>query len=199
MALHCPLSPNAISLLALFVTLAAAAILARGAVNPVMFLVAPPVVALGGLLDAFDGIVARVQNRTSRFGDFLDHLFDRIADVALLGGWCIGANIRLDLALFTLSCIILFGYLGTQIEASFGKRTYEGTGRGEYVLTLLTLPMIAYIVVTTGLQTVRIGPLTINELVTALFALSAVLALFQRLRLAARYAREASSESGKSS
>ena len=34
----------------------------------------------GGLFDALDGIVARVQNKTTRFGAFLDSVLDRYSD-----------------------------------------------------------------------------------------------------------------------
>jgi len=178
----------------LFITLGAAVIMSRGARIPWMFLLAPPLVAVGGLLDAFDGIVARVQNRTSRLGDFLDHVFDRIVDVGLLAGWWVGARIRPDLALFTLACVTLFGYLGTQIEATFGVRTYEGTGRGEYVIALVVLPMIGYINATTSLSVLRLGALSLPECATMLLTVATVLALVQRFRLALRLARSMEDE-----
>ena len=37
----------------------------------------------GGLFDALDGIVARVQNKTTRFGAFLDSVLDRYSDAFL--------------------------------------------------------------------------------------------------------------------
>ena len=66
MALRSPLSPNAISFCALLLNLIAAALLYER-----FFLIAIFVIAIGGLADAFDGIVARVQAKESRFGDFL--------------------------------------------------------------------------------------------------------------------------------
>ena len=75
MARWSPLTPNAISLLALLLNvMGAVALYAR------WFLVAIAFIAAGGLLDAFDGLVARTQDKQSRFGDFLDHGLDRISD-----------------------------------------------------------------------------------------------------------------------
>src|SRR6059058_2532431 len=68
-----PLSPNAITLLALAINLVGAACLALGARRPSLFLAAIVLIAVGGLADALDGIVARARNQTSRYGDFLDH------------------------------------------------------------------------------------------------------------------------------
>src|SRR5688572_13539329 len=88
-ARRCPLSPNAISLVALALNATAAVLLYRRE-----FLLAIVFLVVGGLADAFDGIVARVQNKASRFGDFLDHFADRVSDVFLLTGWLLGSGVR---------------------------------------------------------------------------------------------------------
>ena len=41
---------------------------------------------LAGLCDLLDGPVARIQNRVSIFGGFLDSIFDRYADLILFLG-----------------------------------------------------------------------------------------------------------------
>ncbi len=41
------------------------------------------IILLGGLFDMLDGIVARVNNRATRFGAFLDSLLDRYSDAFL--------------------------------------------------------------------------------------------------------------------
>src|SRR5258706_6927898 len=73
MARWMPLSPNAITLIALFLNIVAGICLAFGARRPALFLVAIVFIAISGIADALDGIVARVQEKSSRFCDFLDH------------------------------------------------------------------------------------------------------------------------------
>jgi phosphatidylglycerophosphate synthase len=44
------------------------------------------VIGIGSLLDMFDGVVARVQGKESRFGAFLDSVLDRYADAFIFLG-----------------------------------------------------------------------------------------------------------------
>ena len=96
--------------------------------------------------------MARVQNKTSRFGDFLDHCADRAGDTLLAACWLIGNNVRQPLAMAGIIMTMLNGYIGTQIEATYGERSYESIGRGEFVLGIIVLPIISYILFTNGWQ-----------------------------------------------
>ena len=185
-----PLSPNAISVIALALILSASLCLALAGNRPILFLAALPLIALGGLLDAFDGIVARAQHRSSRLGDFLDHTFDRIADLSLVVGWTLGSGVRKEIALGTLMLVSLHGYLGTQLEASFGRRNYEGTGRGEFVLVLVILPILGWILSRLELLGTPYWHLTIAEWVTMLLAAGAMQGIISRLRSGVAISRE---------
>src|SRR6266496_2790162 len=89
-----PFSPNAITILALLINLAAATLLALGTAHPPFFLIAIALIAVGGFADALDGVVARLQKKETRFGDFLDHVCDRISDTALAACCIIGDRDR---------------------------------------------------------------------------------------------------------
>lgn len=180
-ARRCPLSPNAITVIALLLSLGAAALLYHR-----LFLWGMAVLALGGLADAFDGIVARVQGKTSRFGDFLDHFCDRISDVFLLSGWLLGSNVRTEIAIAGIVASVLNAYIGTQVEATYHQRNYESVGRGEFVLALVVFPIVSHILFTNGWQAVAAGGLTIPEWLTLMLVLGATLGIVQRLRLARR-------------
>ena len=177
----CPLSPNAVTILALLLQLGAATCLYRGA-----FLFAIPLVVIGGLADAFDGIVARVQQKESRFGDFLDHFADRVADLALAAGWMIGSGVREEIALPVLIAIALNGYIGTQIEATWKVREYDSIGRGEFVLALIVYPLVSHILASNGWSGIRGAGLTIAEWLAVAMALFAVLGIAQRFGKAKR-------------
>ncbi len=184
MARRCPLSPNAISLIALALNATAAVLLYRRE-----FLIAIVFLVVGGLADAFDGIVARVQNKTSRFGDFLDHFADRVSDVLLLTGWLLGSGVRPEIALLAVIAIMLNGYIGTQLEATWHERTYETVGRGEFVLALVVFPIVSHILFSNGWDAVAPAGLRIPEWMALLLTLGALLGIAQRLVLARRLDR----------
>ena len=181
MALRCPLSPNAVSLIALTLNVTAAVLLYRR-----QFLIAIVLLAVGGLADAFDGIVARVQNKTSRFGDFLDHFADRVSDVLILTGWLLGSGVRQEIALLAVIAITLNGYIGTQLEATWHERTYETVGRGEFVLALVVFPIVSHILFSNGWDATEMAGLRIPEWMALLLVLGALLGIAQRFVLARR-------------
>lgn len=183
MARRCVLSPNAISIVALALGLGAAALLVTR-----HFLLAIPVIVISGLADAFDGIVARVQQKESRFGDFLDHVADRIADTALAACWMIGNEVREPIVVIGVILVMLNGYIGTQIEATWNERSYESVGRGEFVLALIVFPIVSSVLFDNGWNTLRFGGFTIGELLTLLLILFALLGIVQRFAIARRHA-----------
>lgn len=184
LARRCPLSPNAVSLVALLLNVVAAVLL-----DGRWFLVAIIFIACGGLADAFDGVVARVQGKESRFGDFLDHFADRVSDVLLLAGWLLGNGVRTELAIAAIIAVLLNGYSGTQIEATWHERDYDSVGRGEFVLDLIVYPIVSHFLFAYGWNTTALGGLAIAEWMTVLLAAFAVLGIAQRFALARRMER----------
>ena len=184
-----PLSPNTISLIALSLNVVASVMLFHGRRDPRWFLVAIVFIVLGGLADALDGIVARVQNKTSRFGDFLDHCADRVSDTLLAICWLTGSGVRQSLVIAAVVGVMLNGYIGTQIEATFHERNYDSVGRGEFVLALIVYPIVSYILFTNGWAALRYAHLTIAEWLAVLMSLAAGFGIAQRCALALRLER----------
>jgi phosphatidylglycerophosphate synthase len=184
MAQRCPLSPNAITLLALALNVIAAGLLYKR-----QFIVAIVLLAVGGLADAFDGIVARVQGKSSTYGDFLDHFADRVSDVLLATGWLLGNGVRAEITIAVVIGVLLNGYIGTQIEASWHERNYDSVGRGEFVLALVVYPLVSYILARNGWDGLAPASFTIPEWMSFLLLAFAVLGIVQRFALAARLER----------
>src|SRR5438105_8965083 len=159
----CPLSPNAITVIALLINVAAAVLLAFGERWPANFLIAIVLITIAGFADALDGVVARLQQKETRFGDFLDHICDRISDTALAACWMIGNRVRETLVVAAVIVIMLNGYIGTQIEATFRERNYESLGRGEFVLALVVFPIVSFILFSNGWSSLQLGGATIAE------------------------------------
>lgn len=179
LARRCPLSPNAITLLALAVNIGAAYLLYRR-----FFLFAIVLVSIGGFADAFDGMVARVQQKTSRYGDFLDHFADRVSDTLLLTGWLLGNEVRIEIALGAVIAVMLNGYIGTQLEATWRQREYESLGRGEFVLGLIVYPAVSEILYANEWSTIAFGGLRIPEWMSLAIILFALLGIAQRIAIA---------------
>lgn len=77
-AKHIPLSPNALSIIGFLLTVLASFFLISD------LKLGGVIILLGGMFDVLDGVVARVNNKTSRFGAFLDSVLDRYSDALIL-------------------------------------------------------------------------------------------------------------------
>jgi archaetidylinositol phosphate synthase len=189
LAQRSPLSPNAITIIALVLNVVAAVCMYAGRARPALFFAALVFIALGGLCDAFDGIVARAQDKSSRFGDFLDHSADRVSDAAVAAGWMMGSGVRQELMIAAIILVGMNGYMGTQIEATYNQRNYETVGRGEFVLALIVFPIVSFILVTNGWSALRFGTMTIAEWLTIALIAFALFGIGQRIALATRLER----------
>lgn len=110
------LTPNAVTVLGLALTVAVAAIIAAGHTQ------------LGGVLlivtlafDAVDGTLARLMGSTSRFGAFLDSTLDRWAEVALYSAlvWLLlheGQDTGVLLATAAMATSLLVSYTRARAE-----------------------------------------------------------------------------------
>jgi archaetidylinositol phosphate synthase len=181
LARRCPLSPNTITWIALAINVAAAGLLWRR-----QFIVAIVLLIIGGLLDAFDGIVARVQEKQSRYGDFLDHFADRVSDLLLVTGWLLGNAVRIEITLALVIGVALNGYIGTQIEATWGERRYDTVGRGEFLLALVVYPIVSMILYDNGWESIAFGGLKTAEWMSIVLVAGATLGIAQRFVRALR-------------
>lgn len=181
LARRSPLSPNAITIIALLLNVIAAWLLYER-----RFLIALVLIAIGGLADAFDGIVARVQEKSSRYGDFLDHFCDRVSDLLIVIGWLLGNGVRVEIAMAVVLVVMLNGYIGTQIEATWHERNYDSVGRGEFVLALIVYPIVSSILFDNGWATTLHAGLRIAEWMSLVLLAFAILGIVQRFAVASR-------------
>lgn len=184
MARRVPLSPNVITLIALAINAGGAVLLYRR-----QFLLAIVLIAAGGVADLLDGLVARVQGKTSRFGDFLDHFCDRVSDVMLMTAWLLGNAVRVEIAMAAIIVIMLNGYLGTQLEATWHEREYDTLGRGEFVLGLIVFPIVSFILYDNGWDAIAYAGLRIPDWMSVALIAFSLLGIAQRLRLAGKLGR----------
>jgi len=184
-----PLSPNEVTLLALLLNAMACVAFLNGPRYPAAFLIALPLITVAGFADALDGLVARLQQKESRFGDFLDHVCDRISDTALAACWMIGNRVGEPLIIIGVIVIMLNGYIGTQMEATFGQRNYDSVGRGEFLLAIIVFPIVSFILGSNGWSELRFAGLRIAEWLSLALIAFALLGIVQRIALARRMER----------
>ncbi len=94
--------------------------------SPLLFLPVAVLIFFAGLFDVLDGEVARATHRSSVRGDFLDHVFDRYADLAIVLGIAASGFAIPILALLALASLLLTSYMGTQAQAVGQGRLYGG-------------------------------------------------------------------------
>lgn len=132
------LTPNALTLIGVGFMFGIGLVLAQG-----RFVLAAFLIAAAGAFDALDGGLARVTNRVTSFGAFLDSTMDRWAEAALYGGllwWYSGqGNQQLELMLVYATIIgsLLVSYTraraeGLGIDCKVGLFT-----RFERIMTLI--------------------------------------------------------------
>lgn len=103
-------------------------------------------VFLNGLFDAVDGKVAKMTDKASLRGDFLDHALDRYADIFIIGGIALSTWVRPSIGLLALIGVLLTSYMGTQAQAIGCKRDYSGIlGRADRLVLLMVFPIVQHI------------------------------------------------------
>ncbi|MEM0492640.1 MAG: CDP-alcohol phosphatidyltransferase family protein [Candidatus Thermoplasmatota archaeon] len=146
-------------------------------------------VFLNGMLDAFDGKVAKIKGKATPRGDFLDHALDRYADVFIIGGLALSNWCRPSIGLLAITGTLLTSYMGTQAQAVGYKRVYSGLlGRADRIALLIVVPIIQHI--TLRLSFILPYNITILELLMLYFAVVGNITAIQRFYNTLKWFRE---------
>lgn len=140
-------SANTLTVVSLFFAMLSGICYYISSLNPWLLFTALAFVFMNAFLDGADGLLARKTNSASKYGDFLDHVIDRYADVFIIGGACLGGYVEPALGAVVLVGVLLASYLGTQAQAVGIGRVYGGImGRADrlIILILATSLNIAY-------------------------------------------------------
>ena len=121
--------------------------------NDIMFpsqIIASILLLISGFFDVVDGCVARVLNKSTPKGAFLDSNFDKISEALIFIGIAIGGLSNPILAMIALSSSILVSYLRARSE-SLGIEL-KGVGVGERAERLIILSICGLIPITGSIQ-----------------------------------------------
>jgi archaetidylinositol phosphate synthase len=169
------LTPNAVSVLAFLLAVAAGVAFYLGRSNPLWWPAASLLVFANGWLDLVDGALARELDTASEAGDMLDHVLDRYADIAVIAGVAAGAD-AYALGLLAVTGVLMTSYLGTQIQAVGLGREYGGLlGRADRLALVGVAGVLAFLVP-------EVGGYGVLTLLLGLFATVGHLTALQRFR-----------------
>ncbi len=178
-------NPNTISWIGLILALVSGAILWYSGLagKEIFLLFGALMVIVSGYFDALDGKVAKLSSKASKKGDYLDHVFDRYADVFMIGGVAISSWCNPYLGMIALVGVLLTSYMGTQAQAVGAPRLYAGLlGRADRVVLSTLFPIIQYVAIQFGYGSFEIAGLSIcwMEVMMLWFAVVGNLTAIQR-------------------
>lgn len=140
------LDPNAISVMALILAFVVGVLTYYSFDD--WFLLLPIIsimVLVSGFLDALDGKVARLVGKAGKRGDFIDHVFDRYADIFMIGGVVVSAWCNIYLGILALLGVLMTSYMGTQAQALGIGRMYAGfLGRADRIVLMFLVPLLQW-------------------------------------------------------
>ena len=170
------LTPNAITLLGFAVCVAGAALTALGwpLYGGIVFLA-------GGILDLFDGALARLTGRASPFGALLDSVFDRLGEAALFVG--LGVYYLLDDGLppAQLLASMLAVLLGLVFSQGVSYLRARGEGLGAFTRSGIMTRTERVAILGAGLIAEGLSPVPVMVWVLWLIAGVSCFTLFQRM------------------
>jgi len=140
-------NPNLVSWIGLIVAVLSGVVLYLSGYEDREWLlpVGSALVIVSGYFDALDGKIAKLAGKCSAKGDYLDHVFDRYADVFMIGGVAFSAWCNPYLGMFALVGVLLTSYMGTQAQAIGAPRLYSGLlGRADRVVLSTLFPLIQF-------------------------------------------------------
>lgn len=176
-------NPNMISWAGLILALICGIIFYYSAQNDVLLIVGAVAVLVSGYFDALDGKVAKLAGKAGRKGDYLDHVFDRYADVFMIGGVAVSAWCNPYLGMIAIIGVMLTSYMGTQAQAIGAPRLYAGLlGRADRVVLSTLFPIIQFVMSAAGYGSFDIAGYNINwmEIMMLWFAVVGNLTAIQR-------------------
>ena len=169
-ALH--LTPNTITVIGLFITIVASALVAGG-----WLLIGAAVLTAGSLLDAVDGALARAQGGGTAFGSFLDSTLDRASEAILYAGiaaWFLGT---LEQPLLPVLAVIVA--LAGSFLVSYARARAEAIGLEASVGLAPRTERLVLVIAGIGLAGLGFTPILIGTL--ALIAALTAATVVQRI------------------
>jgi archaetidylinositol phosphate synthase len=138
------LTPNMISATGIILAFLSALAYTQWQSHTLYLPLATALLLTSGFCDALDGTLARLYQKTTAFGGFLDSLLDRYADAVVYTGIVIGGLCNVSWGLIALTGSLLVSYSRARAEATGIKMESIGIAeRAERIIILATASVIA--------------------------------------------------------
>ncbi|MDR3075293.1 MAG: CDP-alcohol phosphatidyltransferase family protein [Candidatus Methanoplasma sp.] len=176
-------NPNVISWIGLILAFVSGLLLYLSFEHHYLLVAGAIIVLLSGYFDALDGKVAKLAGKASDKGDYLDHVFDRYADVFMIGGVAISAWCNPYIGMLALVGVLLTSYMGTQAQAIGAPRLYAGLlGRADRVVLSTLFPIVQFLMLMIGHPSLDIAGYSVTwlEIMMIWFAVVGNLTAVQR-------------------
>lgn len=140
------LTPNQVSAFGVIFAILSGLAYWHWQLHPLLLVAAPILLLISGFCDALDGVLARIYNKTSIFGGFMDSLLDRYADAIIFFGIILGRLCNIFWGLVALTGSLLVSYTRARAEA-LGVEM-EAVGIAERADRLIILAIASFISIT---------------------------------------------------
>ena len=135
------LSPNFWTVVGLVIALASSVVYGMG--MEFGLIIGGILLLVSGFFDMVDGQVARVTGKTSKKGEYLDSMFDKISEVAIFLGILVGGYAEPYLVLLAITLSLLVSY--ARAKSDLINIKLQGIGIGERAERLLVIAIIGII------------------------------------------------------
>ena len=132
------LSPDFWTVVGLVIALASAVVYGMG--MEFGLIIGGILLLVSGFFDMVDGQVARVTGKTSKKGEYLDSMFDKISEVAIFLGILVGGYAEPYLVLLAITLSLLVSY--ARAKSDLINIKLQGIGIGERAERLLVIAVI---------------------------------------------------------
>jgi len=139
------LTPNKISAIGAVSALLSAIAYVSWQSNRFNLILATFLLLMSGFCDALDGVLARLYDKATDFGGFLDSLLDRYADAVVYSGIIVGGLCDLEWGLAALVSSLLVSYSRSRAEAA--GITMETVGIAERADRMILLAVAGIIAI----------------------------------------------------
>jgi len=135
------LSPNFWTVVGLIIALSAAVVYGMGV--EFGLIIGGILLLVSGFFDMVDGQVARVTGKTSKKGEYLDSMFDKISEVAIFLGILVGGYAEPYIVLLAITLSLLVSY--ARAKSDLINIKLQGIGIGERAERLLVIAIVGII------------------------------------------------------
>jgi len=169
--------PDVLTWGALGVSLTAAVVLNSAYEQPLLAIVAVPLLFLRLALNALDGMLAKQTGKARPAGEVINELSDRLSDVAIFLSFAFWPDVKIHLVLLAIIAMLIVSYVGVLGKAVGAEREYGGLLGKAGRMILLMVACVIY----AAAPDRRLYDLSIFEIMFVLFIPLASITLLQRL------------------